>query len=149
VVLVLRLVLALVVAAVPNTCGLDPMTGPGQVDYHATLTVLNRTEANVTVTNQQRSFTIPACSETTEQDFPINNDPRHYRIAEGFCSRDSQEPRSLTLLAGCDLFPGPCVEGVVDRQLEGELALVIELQEGESIGNRLQACRLGGDVAIF
>ena len=71
-VLVLRLVLALVVAAVPNTCGLDPMTGPGQVDYHATLTVLNRTEANVTVTSQQRSFTVPACSETTEQDFPIN-----------------------------------------------------------------------------
>jgi hypothetical protein len=69
---VLRLVLALVVAAVPNTCGLDSMTGPGQVDYHATLTVLNRTEANVTVTSQQRSFSVPACSEATEQDFPIN-----------------------------------------------------------------------------
>ena len=48
------------------------MRGPGQVDYHATLTVLNRTEADVTVTSQQRSFTVPACSEATEQDFPIN-----------------------------------------------------------------------------
>jgi hypothetical protein len=72
VVLVIRLVLALVIAAVPNTCGLDPMTGPGQVDYHATLTVLNRTEADVTVTSQQRGFSVPACSEATEQDFPIN-----------------------------------------------------------------------------
>ena len=72
VVRVLRLVLALVIAAVPNTCGLDPMTGPGQVDYHGTLTVMNRTEANVTVTSQQRSFSVPACSEGTEQDFPIN-----------------------------------------------------------------------------
>ena len=71
-VLLLRLVLALVLAAVPNTCGLDQMTGPGQVDYHATLTVLNRTEANVTVTSQQRTFTVPACSEATEQNYPIN-----------------------------------------------------------------------------
>jgi hypothetical protein len=68
----LRLVLVLVVAAVPNTCGLDQMTGPGQVDFHGTLTVLNRTEANVTVTSQQRSFAVSACSEATEQDFPIN-----------------------------------------------------------------------------
>jgi hypothetical protein len=72
VLVVLRLVLAFALAAVPNTCGLAPMTGPGQVDYHATLTVLNRTEADVIVTSQQRSFTVPACSEATEQDFPIN-----------------------------------------------------------------------------
>lgn len=72
VLVVIRLLLALALAAVPNTCGLDPMTGPGQVDYHATLTVLNRTEADVIVTSQQRSFTVPACSEATELDFPIN-----------------------------------------------------------------------------
>jgi len=34
--------------------------------------VLNRTQAEVTVTSQARSFFVPACGEITVEGFPIN-----------------------------------------------------------------------------
>ena len=68
----LRFILVMVIAAVPNTCGLDRMDGPGQVNYRGTPTVINRTEAEVTITSERRIVTVPACAEATEEDFPLN-----------------------------------------------------------------------------
>jgi hypothetical protein len=68
----LRLVLVALVAAVPNTCVLDRMDAPGQVNFRGTLTVINRTEAEVTVTSQREVINVPACSEATDDDFPMN-----------------------------------------------------------------------------
>ncbi len=45
---------------------------PGQVDFRGTLTVINRTIADVTVASAQRQFIVPACGEATEADFPLN-----------------------------------------------------------------------------
>jgi hypothetical protein len=72
VVWMLRFVLAAVLAAVPQTCGLDQMEAPGQVNYRGTLTVINRTEAEVTVTSQREVISVAACSEATDDDFPLN-----------------------------------------------------------------------------
>ncbi len=44
---------------------------------------------------------------------------------------------------------GPCVERVVDREFEFELALVIEAEERKPIGDGLEARRLRGGVAIL
>ena len=50
-------------------CGTD---GPGQVDLHATLTIINRTTAQVTVSSGPRDVHVQACHEETVTDFPIN-----------------------------------------------------------------------------
>ena len=57
-------------AAMPFACGANDQ--PGQVDFHGTLTVINRTIADVTVTSGPSVFTVPACGESTEPDFPLN-----------------------------------------------------------------------------
>lgn len=58
-------------AAVPATCS-DKLDQPGQVNFPGTLTVLNRTTAELTVASGQRQFSVPACSEATEDEFPLN-----------------------------------------------------------------------------
>lgn len=52
-----------------GSCGSD---GPGQPDFHGTLTVLNRTTAQVTLTSGGREVRVQACDEATVTDFPIN-----------------------------------------------------------------------------
>ena len=59
----------LVMAVALGSCGND---GPGQVDFHGRLTILNRTVAEVTLLSGQREVTIPACEEATATDFPLN-----------------------------------------------------------------------------
>ena len=44
---------------------------------------------------------------------------------------------------------GPGVERVIDRQLEFELALVVDIEEGEPVGDRLEAGRLGRGVGVL
>jgi hypothetical protein len=69
---VIRLLTAsilLVMATAFGSCGND---GPGQVDFHGTLTVLNRTTAEVTLTSGDREVQVPACDEATVSDFTIN-----------------------------------------------------------------------------
>lgn len=49
--------------------------GPGSPHYLATLTVYNRTIAEVQVSSGeggQRAFTVPACGEVTQPNFPVN-----------------------------------------------------------------------------
>lgn len=68
----IRLLAAIaVLAAVPVTCS-GELDQPGQVNYRGTLTVINRTLAEVTVASGQRQFSVPACSEATEDGFPLN-----------------------------------------------------------------------------
>jgi hypothetical protein len=50
-------------------CGND---GPGQVDDHGTLTVINRTTAQVTLASGSREIRVQACQEDTVSDFTIN-----------------------------------------------------------------------------
>ena len=60
----------LVVVAVIGGCDVGL---PGQVSYLATVTVLNRTTAEVTVeSGTEFHFTVPACEEATQERFPIN-----------------------------------------------------------------------------
>jgi hypothetical protein len=65
----LRFCVALVVVAAMGSCELGQ---PGQVSYQATLTVLNRTTAEVTVASGQTQFSVPACDEVTHENFPVN-----------------------------------------------------------------------------
>jgi hypothetical protein len=62
----------MLVAAVPFTCGLDRMEAPGQVNFRGSLTVINRTEAEVTVTSERETIQVPPCGEATDDDFPLN-----------------------------------------------------------------------------
>ncbi len=64
------LVAVVVLAGVPFSCGANDQ--PGQVEFLGTLTVINRTVAEVTVTSGPRVFNVPACDEVTESDFPLN-----------------------------------------------------------------------------
>jgi hypothetical protein len=69
----LRLFLAATfLAAVPATCG-NGFEGPGQGAYRATLTVLNRTEAELIVTSAPLTFSVPPCDEVTVDDVEINS----------------------------------------------------------------------------
>lgn len=48
---------------------------PGSPHYLATMTVINRTTAEIDVWSGeggQRSFNVPACGETTQANFPVN-----------------------------------------------------------------------------
>lgn len=48
---------------------------PGQADYRGTITVINRTTADVTISSGeggQLAIVVPACDEVTREDFPIN-----------------------------------------------------------------------------
>jgi hypothetical protein len=49
------------VAALPLTCGNND--GPGQVNYRGTLTVINRTQADVTLMSGPLTLTVPSCAE--------------------------------------------------------------------------------------
>src|SRR6266567_9560234 len=55
---------------------------------------------------------------------------------------------SAAFAGACDLVFAPGVERVVDRQRELELAVVTEVQEVEAFGDREQAPRLRGRVAV-
>src|SRR5438094_7669332 len=55
---------------------------------------------------------------------------------------------SGALAGACHLVLAPGVERVVDRQRQLELAVVTEVQEVEALGDREQAARLRGRVAI-
>src|SRR5438094_3891930 len=55
---------------------------------------------------------------------------------------------SGALAGACHLVLAPGVERVVDRQRQLELAVVTEVQEVEALGDREQAARLWGRVAI-
>src|SRR6266516_6310129 len=48
----------------------------------------------------------------------------------------------------CDLVLAPGIERVVDRQRQLELAVVTEVEQVEAFGDREQAARLRGRVAI-
>jgi hypothetical protein len=61
----------LMIAAVPLTCG-DQFDGPGQANYRGTLTVINRTEAEVTLISQAITITVPPCAEATADGALIN-----------------------------------------------------------------------------
>src|SRR5437868_8962699 len=68
-----RLVLATVlVAAVPYTCG-DSFDAPGQGNYRATLTVINRTERVVTLFSQALTIEVPPCGEVDAENALINS----------------------------------------------------------------------------
>ncbi len=48
---------------------------PGQPGYRGTITIINRTTADVTVSSGeggQLEIIVPACGEATHEDFPIN-----------------------------------------------------------------------------
>jgi hypothetical protein len=70
----LRLSVALLlVAAIPTIAGCEVEVGlPGQVGFRGTLTVLNRTTAEVTVEGEETRFGVPACDEVTRENFPVN-----------------------------------------------------------------------------
>ena len=47
----------------------------GQPNYRATVTIINRTTADVTVSSGeggQLEIVVPACGELTDEDFPVN-----------------------------------------------------------------------------
>jgi hypothetical protein len=68
---VIRLVLATaMITAVPLTCGNND--GPGQAGYRGTLTVINRTETEVTLMSQAITLTVPPCAEGTAEGALIN-----------------------------------------------------------------------------
>jgi hypothetical protein len=70
----IRLLLAVsILAAAAETCGLDQLSGPGQASFRGTLTILNRTEREITVTGEGRVVAVPPCDEATVQDFPLNS----------------------------------------------------------------------------
>ena len=51
--------------------------------------------------------------------------------------------------SGADLALRPGVQGVIDRQLELELALVIDAEEGKAVGDRAKARGLWRRVAVL
>src|SRR6266516_1311547 len=55
---------------------------------------------------------------------------------------------SAAFVGACDLVLAPGIERVVDRQRQLELAVVTEIQEVEAFGDREQAARLRGCVAV-
>jgi hypothetical protein len=55
------LVAATLIAGLPLTCGNND--GPGQSGFRGTLTVINRTEAEVTLMSGPHTLTVPACGE--------------------------------------------------------------------------------------
>lgn len=65
------LLITSLVAAVPRTCG-STADAPGQPEYRATITILNRTEALVVVTAGALVIDVPPCEEATREDFPVN-----------------------------------------------------------------------------
>lgn len=70
----IKLLLGMILAAAAS-CDPGGGSGPGAPGYMATMTVFNRTTAEVRVwTGQggQRSFTVPACGEATAANFPVN-----------------------------------------------------------------------------
>jgi hypothetical protein len=70
---VLRLVLAFAtLGALPVTCA-GSGTAPGEVNYRAPLTVLNRTTAEVIVYSQAVTINVPACQEIDVPNFLINS----------------------------------------------------------------------------
>src|SRR3954451_12300396 len=58
------------IAAVPLTCGNND--GPGQANYRGTLTVINRTQAEVTLISQAVTLTVPPCAEASADGALIN-----------------------------------------------------------------------------
>lgn len=100
-----------IIGAVAGYC--ESRDQPGQVDYRGVLTVINRTEAQVTVTSAARSFTVPACAEKTEEDFPLNwwsltsrgrdtfhsgggdEGPHSYLVVTSFVSQQDHRPDPL------------------------------------------------------
>jgi hypothetical protein len=114
----------LAVAAVSMFGGCD-LGMPGQVNYQGTLTVLNRTTAELTVTSgPQIRFTVPACDEITREDFPINwwhvtspgrdtfqsgggdYGPHSYLVVTSFVKQQDQRPDPLPACEGL-LQPAP------------------------------------------
>ncbi len=89
---------------------------PGQASYQATLTVINRTTAELTVSpryGSQIQFTVPSCDEITREDFPINGwqvtspgrdtfgsgggdyGPHAYLVVTSFVTQQDQRPDPL------------------------------------------------------
>jgi hypothetical protein len=63
----------LLVAAILTLAACEVEVGPpGQVGYRGTLTVLNRTTAELTVEGEETRFSVPACDEVTRENFPVN-----------------------------------------------------------------------------
>jgi hypothetical protein len=63
----LRLCVGLLVVAALSMCS------DGGLNYQATLTVLNRTTAEViVVSGNDYKFSVPACDEVTREKFPVN-----------------------------------------------------------------------------
>ena len=67
----IRALVGLLIAATSSTCG-DSLTGPGQANFRASMTVLNRTEAVVTVQSGARTITVPPCGEATAYEVLVN-----------------------------------------------------------------------------
>jgi hypothetical protein len=69
------LIVSIVAAFALLSCRWVEVGQPGQASYRATITVLNRTTAEVIVWSGeggQVRFSVPACDEVTREDFPIN-----------------------------------------------------------------------------
>jgi hypothetical protein len=69
--------LVLMAGLLVGGCGLGGSDGsmPGQPGYRATMTILNRTEAPVTVSSGEGGpieVAVPPCGEVTQPDFPVN-----------------------------------------------------------------------------
>jgi hypothetical protein len=107
----LRLSIALLVVAAMPMCEFGQ---PGQASFKATLTVLNRTTAEViVVSGNDYEFSIPACDEVTREDFPINQwrvtspgrdtfasgggdyGPHSYLVVTSFVTQQDQRPDPL------------------------------------------------------
>ncbi len=109
----IRLVLATMVAALPLTCG--SLDRPGQVDYRATLTLINRTERDITLFSQNAQTTVAACQEVTLNGISINSwqlaspgremihsggghgEPHSYLIVSGVANQVAARPAQLPL----------------------------------------------------
>lgn len=118
-----RLVLASVmIAAVSATCG-DRFDAPGQGNYRANLTVLNRTEREILVFTQGGTINVPPCAEVEAEAFLINSwqvtspgrdmirsagghsEPHSYLIVTGVVRQVDTRPNPLPACIGL-LQPG-------------------------------------------
>lgn len=118
-----RLVLAgVMIAAVPATCG-GRSDAPGQGNYRARLTVINRTEREIMVFSQGGTIDVAPCAEVDAEAFLVNSwqvtspgrdmirsagghsEPHSYLIVTGVVRQVDMRPDPLPACTGL-LQPG-------------------------------------------
>ena len=101
-----------------------------------------------------------SCSQRTAFSSMATTKPIGSAMARALAFQNSRAPlgsivpteagaQALLESCGADLVLGPGVERIVDGEFELELALVVEPEQGKTVGDRRKATRLWRRIAIF